>query len=115
MRGIFSLLCVCFFLFLRLRISQRRKKDRGVKFCIRVRLLSREVFSHFGELWIAGSDGNGITSEMSCIEVAVGQTELGLMIVGHLELRAGASRKAVWWDLRLASLLTHLFCTFVAC
>ena len=33
---------------------------------------------------------------------------------GQLELRAAASRKAVWWDLRLASLLTHLFvCLFV--
>jgi len=31
---------------------------------------------------------------------------------GHWELGAAASRKAVygvWWDLRLASLLTHLF------
>jgi len=28
---------------------------------------------------------------------------------GQSELGAAASRKAVWWDLRLASLLTHLF------
>jgi len=28
---------------------------------------------------------------------------------GHWELGAAASRKAVWWDLCLASLLTHLF------
>jgi len=28
---------------------------------------------------------------------------------GHSELGAAASTKAVWWDLRLASLLTHLF------
>ena len=28
------------------------------------------------------------------------------------ELGAAASRKAVWWDLRLASLLTHLFLFF---
>jgi len=27
---------------------------------------------------------------------------------GHSELAAGASTKAVWWDLRLASLPTHL-------
>ena len=27
---------------------------------------------------------------------------------GHWQLEAAASRKAVWWDLRLASLLTHL-------
>jgi len=29
---------------------------------------------------------------------------------GQSELGAAASRKAVWWDLRLASPLTHLFC-----
>jgi len=35
-------------------------------------------------------------------------------VSGHWELGAAASRKAVWWDLRLASLLTHLFvCLFV--
>jgi len=28
---------------------------------------------------------------------------------GHWEFGAAASRKAVWWDLRVASLLTHLF------
>jgi len=27
----------------------------------------------------------------------------------HWELVAAASRKSVWWDLRLASLLSHLF------
>jgi len=30
-----------------------------------VRLLSGQVFSHFGELWLAGSHGGGITSGMS--------------------------------------------------
>jgi len=29
--------------------------------------------------------------------------------VGQSELGAAALLKAVWWDLRLASLLTHLF------
>jgi len=28
---------------------------------------------------------------------------------GHSELEAAALLKTVWWDLRLASLLTHLF------
>jgi len=28
---------------------------------------------------------------------------------GHWELRAAALRKTVWWGMRLASLLTHLF------
>jgi len=35
-----------------------------VKFCTHVRLLSGQVFSHFGELWLAGSHGGGITSGM---------------------------------------------------
>jgi len=34
-------------------------KDRGVKFCMRVGLLSRQAFSLFGELWLAGSHGGG--------------------------------------------------------
>jgi len=74
------------------------EKDRGVKFCMRVGLLSGQVFSHFGELWHAGSHGGGITSGTRYIEIAVGQSELG----------AAVSRKGLWWDLRLASLLTHL-------
>ena len=32
-------------------------KGRGVKFCMR-------VFSHFGELWLTGNHGGGITSGM---------------------------------------------------
>ena len=32
--------------------------------------------------------------------------------MGQSELEAAASRKAVWWDLRLASLLTHLLFFF---
>jgi len=31
---------------------------------MRVRLLSGQVFSHFGELWLAGSHSGGITSGM---------------------------------------------------
>jgi len=79
-----------------------------------VDLLFRQVFSPFGELWLAGSHGGGITLAMSirvgsghsncygsrCIEIAVGHSEFG----------AAALLKAVWWDLRLASLVTHLFC-----
>jgi len=33
-------------------------------------------------------------------------------LVGHSELVAAALLKAVWWDLRLASLLTHLLMSF---
>jgi len=39
-------------------------KDRGVKFCVLVRLLSGMSFSYFGELWLAGSHGGGITFGM---------------------------------------------------
>jgi len=31
------------------------EKARGVKFCMRVGLLSVQVFSHFGEHWLAGT------------------------------------------------------------
>jgi len=75
------------------------EKDSGVKLLTCVRLQSGQVFSHFGELWFAWSYGGCITSGMSYIEIAVGQLELGGVT---------PSRKAVWWDLRLASLLTHL-------
>ena len=53
------------------------EKDRGVKFCMRVQLLDGQVFSHFGELWLAWSHSGGITSGMSYIEIAVGQSESG--------------------------------------
>jgi len=37
------------------------EKDSGVKLGMLVRLLSGQVFSHFGELWLAWSYGGGIT------------------------------------------------------
>ena len=80
----------------------------GVKLCMLVRLLSAMSFSHFCELWLAGSHGGGITSGMSYIEIAVGQSELGAVGWWQLELGAAAWCKAVWWDFRLASVLTHL-------
>ena len=41
------------------------EKARGVKCCTRVGLLSGQVFSHFGEEWLAGShEGGGITSRI---------------------------------------------------
>ena len=37
-----------------------------MKFCTRVGLLSVQIFSPFGELWLAGSQGSGgITSQMN--------------------------------------------------
>ena len=69
------------------------EKDRNVKLRTLVRLSSGQVFCHFGELWLAWSHGGGIRFGMSYIEVTMRQSELG----------AAPSRKAVWWDLRLAS------------
>ena len=40
------------------------EKDSCVKSCVRVRLLSTMSFSNFGENWLAGSHGGGITSGM---------------------------------------------------
>ena len=55
--------CLFVFLFILLRISQWRKKLGGMKFCMRVGLLSGQVFSPFGEDWLVGSHGgSGITS-----------------------------------------------------
>jgi len=70
---------VCLFLFFFVRFTDfsAAEKDRGVKFCIRVRLLSGQVISNFDELWLAWNHGGGITSGMSYKEVAVGQSEKG--------------------------------------
>ena len=94
------------------------KKGSVVTLCMLVRLLSAMSFSHFGELWLAGSHGGGITSGIYAATnwmqaVAAGEARWGFGIgcrgsVGQSELRAAALLKAVWWDLRLASLLTHL-------
>jgi len=43
------------------------EKDRGVKLCMLVRLLSGQVFSRFVERWLTWSNGGDITSEMSYI------------------------------------------------
>jgi len=84
-------------------------KNRGVKLCMRVRLLSRQVFSNFSELWLAWSHGGVITSRMSYIEIAEGPSELGAVAWWAVGIGTAPSHKVVWWDLRLASLLTHLF------
>ena len=67
--GLLSLLCVfcLFFLFLcTVTDFSAAKKGNGVKFCMRVGLLSGQVFSPFGELWLAGSHGVGITFRDIC-------------------------------------------------
>ena len=42
------------------------ERARGVKFCMRIVLLSGQVFSPFGEDWLAGSHGGGITLRDIC-------------------------------------------------
>jgi len=42
------------------------ERYRGVKFCMHVGVLSRQIFSPFGEYWLEGSHrGGGITSGMN--------------------------------------------------
>jgi len=59
------LFCFCFFCFFFCMVMDFSavEKDRGEKFCVHVRLLSRQV-SHFDELWLTVSHGGGITSDM---------------------------------------------------
>jgi len=95
---LFACLFVC--LFVRLQIFSAAEKDRGVKFCMRVGLLSGQVFSNSGELWLAGSHGGNITFAMS--EPSGTHSELApkmtnaARLSGHLELGVAASCKAVW-------------------
>jgi len=89
------------------------EKARGVKFCTRVGLLSEQVFSAFGEHWLAGSHGgDGITSRVNPLYIrnAVRMTDVRSLaqiskpaatVGGHSELAAEASTKAVWCDLGL--------------
>ena len=66
--GDILILCVCHFVILYICTVtdfSAAEKDRGVIFCMRGQLLSAMSFSHFGELWLAGSYGGGITSGMS--------------------------------------------------
>jgi len=53
--GGYLVYCVCNFFdfFCTVTDYSAAEKDRGVKFCTRVRLLSGQVFSLFGELWFA--------------------------------------------------------------
>jgi len=52
-------LFVCLFFVCTVTDFSAAEKARGVKFCMRVGLLSGQVFSLFGEDWLAGSHGGG--------------------------------------------------------
>ena len=97
-------------------------KNRGVKFCIPVQLLSGQVFSNFG----SQRSKVKVTRDKNALSAAnthpgayewyvVAATSVHQQRTSTDEARwavgiwAAASLKAVWCDLRLASLLTHLF------
>jgi len=72
-------------------------------------------FSHFGELWLAWNHGGSITSGMHVATywmkvAAPGEAWWGFGIGCRGSV---ALLKAIWWDLRLASLLMHLFLSFL--
>jgi len=95
------------------------EKDSGVKLCMLVQLLSVMSFSHFGKLWLTWSHGGSITSGMyaatdwmqaaPACEARWGFGTGCCGSVGHSELGTVVLLMATWWDLRLVSLLTHLF------
>ena len=49
-------LFVCLFVFCTVADFSAAERDRGVKFCM---CISRQVFSPFGEVWLARSHGGG--------------------------------------------------------
>jgi len=48
------------------------EKARGMKFCMRVRLLSGQVFPPFGEHWLVGNHRGG------CISTVLTSLDIGL-------------------------------------
>jgi len=52
--------------------------------------------------WARGDIGSGVQ------QGSLRDSELCTTLAGHSELGAAALLKAIWWDLRLASLLMHL-------
>jgi len=82
------------------------EKDSGVKLCMLVRLLfgiASPILVNFGS--------PGVTAGAllpGCMHRGTeAKRRLPARLGGQSELRAAASRKAVWWHLRLAGLLTH--------
>jgi len=81
----------------------------------------------FGKDWLAGSHGGGISSgwtselaaRLSIVRKSSGEFDISSAgTCGEAQwavgIGAAALLKAVWWGMRLASLLTHLFfCLFV--
>jgi len=64
------------------------EKVSGVKLRVLVQLLSGQIFSHFGKLWLAWSLGGGITSGMSYIQIASGKKTFAAKLGGQSEFGA---------------------------
>jgi len=126
-RGTYTVVyCVFLFvcLFVRLRISQRWKKlgawnfacvlayypDRSFPLWWRLARGEsrgpRHYFPHHA-LWLWN------TIPMSDARSSAQISKPAATVGGHSELAAEASTKAVWWSMRLASLLTHLLSLFM--
>jgi len=113
---ILCLLCVIlsFYLFVCTVMDfSAAEKDRGVKFCMRVGLLSSQVFPLWWTLARVGVTGAAAYVRTAHHVMARDSLPTAARVGGHWESGAAALLKAVWWDLHLASLLTHLFCVIV--
>ena len=124
---LFVILFVCLFLCTITDFSAA-EKDRGVKFCTLARMLayytdrSSPLLVNIGSRRVTAAALVCVTSRMNAPvprwqRTAPDEARWGFGIgcrgsVGQSELMAAALRKAVWWDLRLASLLTHLLKCF---
>jgi len=87
--------------------------DRGVKFCMCVLAYYPGRSSPILEVKGQGYRDKkcGYTRQVGCIVLICYSVTYIEIAVGNSELVVASLLKAVWWDLRLASLLTHLlFC-----
>jgi len=85
-------LVYCLFVFFVCTVTDfsAAEKDSGVKLCMLVRLLSAMSFSHFGELWLAGSHGGGITSGMYMRPLTGCRRRLSTRLGGYSKMGAVA-------------------------
>jgi len=84
---------------------------------MRLGLLSGQVFPS-GEVWLAAVTGAALLSAMYAATEAILRDTMAAGSVGQSELGASALLKAIWRDMRLAILLTHLLklsVTFLVC
>ena len=66
-------LVYCMFVFCMVTDFSAAEKDSAVKLRTLVRLLSIQVLSYFGELWLAWSRDTDITSGISYVQIARGK------------------------------------------